>query len=117
MRNTPIPRESFFEAVYQLVRRIPLGRVTTYGALARVLGTQGSARMVGWAMHQAVYQKDIPAHRVVNRHGLLTGRHHFQGEHTMEALLALEGIDTVNHQVLHFEQHFWDPQQVVDSVC
>lgn len=107
---------TFFETVYELVKLVPPGRVTTYGALAHALGTKGGARMVGWALHQAVQHSEVPAHRVVNRNGLLTGKHHFVGERTMEELLASEGIKVCHNRVQEFEKHFWDPQQVVDSL-
>lgn len=106
----------FFEAVYELVKLIPPGRITTYGALAHALGTKGGARMVGWALHQAVQHSDVPAHRVVNRNGLLTGKHHFGGEHIMEELLALEGIEVSSNRVQEFEKHFWDPQLAANDL-
>ena len=106
----------FFQAVYAVVRLIPPGRVTTYGAIAHCLGTKGSARMVGWALHQAAQHPDVPAHRVVNRHGLLTGKHHFTGEHTMEQRLAAEGVHVYNDQVQEFAQLFWDPLQVSEEL-
>ena len=99
---------NFFEDVCEVVKLVPPGRVTTYGAIAHYLGTKSSARMVGWALHQAVYQPDVPAHRVVNRHGLLTGKHHFV-EQSMEALLAAEGIVTVDDQVQDFDRVLWEP--------
>ncbi|MEM9416971.1 MAG: MGMT family protein [Bacteroidota bacterium] len=102
---------SFFEAVYAVVRLIPSGRVTTYGAIAQCLGTKGSARMVGWALHQAAQYPEVPAHRVVNRHGLLTGKHHFTGAQTMEQRLAAEGVRVRQDQVQEFAQLFWDPIQ------
>lgn len=101
---------SFFEKVYQVVELIPSGRVTSYGAIARYLGTGGSARMVGWAMN-ATHQKlqYIPAHRVVNRNGLLTGKHHFGGLDTMKQLLESEGIKIIDDQIVNFIDAFWDP--------
>ncbi len=99
---------SFFDDVCEVVKLVPSGRVTTYGAIAHYLGTKSSARMVGWALHQAVHQPDVPAHRVVNRNGLLTGKHHFV-EQSMEAQLAAEGIVTVNDQVQNFQQLLWEP--------
>ena len=83
---------SFFDRVYIVVRQIPEGRVTSYGAIANFIGASGSARMVGWAMSNASKMEDIPAHRVVNRNGLLTGKHHFPGTRLMEQLLEEEGI-------------------------
>ena len=106
----------FFEAVYAVVRLIPPGRVTTYGAIAHCLGTKGSARMVGWALHQAAQLPDVPAHRVVNRHGLLTGKHHFTGALTMEQRLAAEGVRVYKDQVQEFAQLFWDPLQVSEGL-
>ena len=101
--------QNFFESVYEVAREIPYGRVTSYGAIARDLGAARSARMVGWAMNGAVAREDIPAHRVVNRKGLLTGKHHFGGSMLMQQLLENEGIEIQNDQVVNFEKHFWDP--------
>ena len=98
----------FFEKVYQVAQRIPYGRVTSYGAIANYLGASGSARMVGWALNGA-NKIEVPAHRVVNRNGLLTGKHHFQGTNLMQQLLENEGVEVVDNKVLHFEKHFWDP--------
>ncbi len=112
LRDTPTAlRRSFFEEVYEVVKLVPYGQVTTYGAIACYLGTAGSARMVGWALHQAIHQKEIPAHRVLNRNGLLTGKRHFGGQHTMEELLTSEGIVVHNDRVQNFESVFWDPRQ------
>ncbi len=89
---------------------IPSGRVTSYGAIARYLGTGGSSRMVGWAMNNSHTQnQDVPAHRVVNRNGLLTGKHHFGSPFLMQKLLENEGVNIENDQVLDFEKLFWDP--------
>ena len=101
--------QNFFDSVYEVAREIPYGRVTSYGAIARYLGAARSARMVGWAMNGAVAREDIPAHRVVNRIGLLTGKHHFGGSTLMQQLLENEGIEVQNDQVVNFEKHFWDP--------
>ncbi|MBC7827530.1 MAG: MGMT family protein [Chitinophagaceae bacterium] len=102
--------ESFFELVYQVVRQIPKGRVTSYGAIATCLGTKLSARMVGWAMHGAHSLKPrIPAHRVVNRNGMLSGKHHFETPTRMEALLKKEGILVKNDIIVNFDKLFWDP--------
>ncbi len=101
----------FFEDVYEVVRLIPAGRVSSYGAIAQYLGSKGSARMVGWAMHQAHSLEDVPAHRVVNRQGLLTGKHHFGAPDRMQQLLEAEGVTIKDHQVQHFEQRFWDPSR------
>lgn len=101
---------SFFENVYQVVQQIPYGRVTSYRAIARYLGTPGSARMVGWAMnHSHTATTEIPAHRVVNRQGVLTGKHHFGGPLVMQQLLESEGIKIVDDQIVHFDAVFWDP--------
>jgi methylated-DNA-protein-cysteine methyltransferase-like protein len=101
---------SFFEKVYAVVALIPPGRVTSYGAIARYLGTGGSSRMVGWAMNSSHNMlQHIPAHRVVNRNGLLTGKHHFGGLDTMQQLLESEGIEVKNDQVVNFKEAFWDP--------
>ena len=99
----------FFEQVYAVVHLIPKGRITTYGAIAKALGTPKSSRMVGYAMNAAHVNPDIPAHRVVNRIGLLTGKHHFGSPDRMEQLLKAEGIEVNDNQIIHFEAHFWDP--------
>lgn len=101
--------ENFFQRVYEVVRLIPFGRVTSYGAIANYLGSRGSARMVGWAMNASHNMEDIPAHRVVNRKGLLSGKHHFDGTNLMQQLLENEGIKVENNQIIDFESHFWDP--------
>lgn len=106
------PNDNFFERVYAVVRQIPYGKVTSYGAIAKVLGAVRSARMVGWAMNAAHGLDDVPAHRVVNRNGLLTGKHHFDGTNLMQQLLENEGIKVVNNQIIDFEKHFWHPQQL-----
>ncbi|ASO04335.1 MGMT family protein [Arenibacter algicola] len=103
--------ENFFEKVYAVARQIPFGRVTSYGAIAKYLGTARSARMVGWAMNGSHKIEDIPAHRVVNRKGLLTGKHHFEGTNLMQQLLENEGIKVVDNQIEDFENLFWDPWQ------
>jgi methylated-DNA-protein-cysteine methyltransferase related protein len=103
---------SFFEDVFAVVRLIPPGRVTSYGAIAGYLGTRGSARMVGWAMNAAHSSvNDIPAHRVVNRNGLLTGKNHFGSPAIMQQLLENEGVDVTNDQVVRFDELFWDPMK------
>jgi methylated-DNA-protein-cysteine methyltransferase-like protein len=102
--------ENFFELVYEVARQIPKGRVTSYGAIAACLGTKLSARMVGWAMNGAGRIKPkVPAHRVVNRIGMLSGKHHFSPPGSMEKQLKKEGIKVKNDQVVDFEKHFWDP--------
>jgi len=102
-------REGFFERVYEVVRQVPYGRVTSYGAIARYLGTGRSARLVGWAMNSSHVLEDVPAHRVVNRNGVLTGKHHFPGSRLMEQLLENEGIRVENDQIVDFNKYFWDP--------
>jgi len=104
--------ESFFEMVYQVARQIPKGRVTSYGAIAACLGTKLSARMVGWAMNGAGSAKPkVPAHRVVNRNGMLTGRHHFSPPELMQQLLEKEGVKIKNDTVVDFKKRFWDPAE------
>lgn len=107
--------ESFFGQVYQVVRLVPYGRVTTYGAIAAFLGTRRSARMVGWAMNSSHNLKhNVPAHRVVNRIGMLTGKHHFGSPGLMQQLLENEGVLVENDQVTDFAKHFWDPVLELD---
>lgn len=101
----------FYDKVYEVVRQIPYGKVTSYGAIANVLGAKRSARLVGYAMNNA-HDKNVPAHRVVNRNGLLTGKHHFQGTHLMQQLLESEGLIVKNDQIQNFESVFWDPVAV-----
>jgi len=103
------PSGSFFEKVYEVVRQVPRGRVTSYGAIAEYLGTRGSARMVGWAMN--VSHAAAPAHRVVNRFGLLTGKHHFGHPGLMQQLLENEGVEVENDRVVRFDELFWDPMK------
>lgn len=98
----------FFDKCYEIVRQIPYGKVTSYGAIARYLGAAKSARMVGYAM-TASHGKDVPAHRVVNRRGLLTGKHHFGGTNLMQQLLENEGVKIENSKVTDFKSVFWDP--------
>lgn len=100
----------FFDQVYEVVKLIPPGRVTSYGAIAAYLGSKGSARMVGWAMNQSHKMSySIPAHRVVNRKGLLTGKAHFGGYDVMRQLLEGEGIIIAGDQIINFGERFWDP--------
>ncbi len=100
----------FFERVYTVTRLIPYGRVTSYGAIAACIGSPGAARMVGWALNKSHTQEAfIPAHRVVNRIGVLSGKHFFPGENTMKELLESEGLKVEDNQVLNFERHFWNP--------
>ncbi len=102
----------FFERVYEVVLQIPYGKVTTYGAIAEYLGSKGSARMVGWAMNSSKHNlMEIPAHRVVNRNGTLTGKSHFGGSEVMAELLRSEGVDIEDNQILNFNHYFWDPTQ------
>jgi methylated-DNA-protein-cysteine methyltransferase related protein len=104
--------ESFFSRVYEVVKLIPYGKVTSYGAIARYLGTAGSSRMVGWAMNNSHSQEgSIPAHRVVNRNGILTGKFHFGSPGLMQQLLENEGIKVVDDRILDFSNHFWDPSK------
>ena len=104
-------KQNFFNSVFEVVKLIPYGRVTSYGAIAAYLGTKSSSRMVGWAMNASHGLEDrIPAHRVLNRNGLLTGKMHFRGN-TMQELLENEGIEIKNDQVVNFDQLFWDPEK------
>ena len=102
--------EGFFQRVYEVVLQVPSGRVTSYGAIARYLGSPGSARMVGWAMNQSHQHPEfIPAHRVVNRNGLLTGKHHFDGSNLMQEMLENEGAIIQDNRILNLSEMFWDP--------
>lgn len=104
--------DSFFDRVHEIARQIPRGRVTSYGAIAACLGTRLSARMVGWAMMAAPSaKKPVPAHRVVNRNGLLTGKHHYHPPEKMQQLLEKEGITIQDDKVVDFNKRFWDPAQ------
>ena len=101
---------SFFEKVFAVVKHIPFGRVTSYGSIADYLGSRGSARMVGWAMNASFSANEaIPAHRVVNRNGMLTGKHHFGNPHIMQQLLENEGAVIENDKIKNFKEMFWDP--------
>ncbi|RXJ52143.1 MGMT family protein [Gelidibacter gilvus] len=99
---------NFFEKVYEVAKQIPYGRVTSFGAIANFLGAARSARMVGYALNGSV-GKDVPAHRVVNRNGLLSGKHHFEGTNLMQQLLESEGVLVKDNQVQNFDKIFWDP--------
>jgi len=99
--------DNFFQNVFEVAKLIPKGRVTSYGAIARYLGMKSSARMVGWALHGC--PKDVPAHRVVNSAGLLTGKHHFKPPSAMQRALRKEGVNVKNDQVQKFREVFWDP--------
>ena len=105
----------FFVRVYDVVKKIPPGRVTSYGAIAKYLGSAGSARMVGWAMNSASKMEEVPAHRVVNRNGLLTGKHHFPGSYVMQQLLEEEGIQVEDNKIQDFKAHFWDPSEALTT--
>jgi len=108
-------KDNFFEKVYEVARRIPYGRVTSYGAIARAIGAPGAARMVGWAMNRSYEQDEyVPAHRVVNRKGLLTGKMHFPGERTMQELLENEGIIVIDNQIQDFKKVFWEPDSLLN---
>jgi len=102
--------DNFFEKSYAVARLIPFGRVTSYGAIASYLGAARSARMVGWAMNNSSNQKeDVPAHRVVNKQGLLTGKHHFDGSNLMQQLLENEGVVVIDNQIQNLDKVFWNP--------
>jgi methylated-DNA-protein-cysteine methyltransferase-like protein len=102
--------KDFFLRVYEVVRMVPQGRVTTYGAIARYVGSAQSARMVGWAMNGSHTQQEyVPAHRVINRNGRLTGKHHFGGSRVMQELLESEGVAVQEDCVVNFRTLFWDP--------
>lgn len=107
-------KDGFFDMVYEVVKLIPTGRVSSYGAIANYLGTKGSARMVGWAMNAAHNLNDVPAHRVVNRSGLLTGKNHFEAPNRMQELLEKEGITIAENQIQDFAKHFWDPAKELE---
>jgi len=102
--------DNFFEKVYNIARKVPYGRVTSYGAIARYLGTASSARMVGWAMNSShTCSNYVPAHRVVNRNGMLTGKFHFGNSTTMQQLLENEGAVINDDRIINFREIFWDP--------
>lgn len=106
---------NFFEKVYAVTRLVPVGRITTYGAIARYLGSAQSARMVGWALNSTKQlPKWVPAHRVVNRKGLLTGKMHFPGSETMRELLESEGIKVVDDKIENFNELLWDPMKELE---
>jgi len=105
---------NFFDKVYEVARMIPHGKVTSYGAIANYLGQPRSARMVGYAMNGSG-GKDVPAHRVVNKKGLLTGKHHFGGTNLMQQLLESEGIEIVDNQIQNMEGIFWDPSELLKN--
>ena|SRR5690625_77360 len=101
--------KNFYEKVYAVARKIPFGKVTSYGAIAKAIGAAKSARMVGYAMSNS--PEDVPAHRVLNRNGVLTGKHHFPGTDLMQELLENEGLIIKNNQVQDFDAHFWNPKK------
>ena len=101
--------DNFFNKVYEIVRIIPIGRVTSYGAIGKYLGSAKSARMVGWALNKC--PQDAPAHRVVNRYGILTGKVHFNGVNLMQQLLENEGVKIIENKITYFENIFWDPSK------
>ena len=102
----------FYDKVYEIVRKIPFGKVTSYGAIANYLGAKRSARLVGYAMNNS-HEKNVPAHRVVNRKGLLTGKHHFDGTNLMQQLLENEGVEVIENQIQNLETVFWDPYEAL----
>lgn len=101
--------KDFFQRVYEVVKQIPYGRITTYGAIAKKIGAPKSARMVGYALNASHLNEEIPAHRVVNRKGVLTGKHHFQGTNLMQQLLESEGVKIKDNTVQNFDDYFWEP--------
>jgi methylated-DNA-protein-cysteine methyltransferase-like protein len=110
-----MPDKDFFQDVYEVVRLIPFGKVTSYGAIARYLCAARSSRLVGYAMNASHTQsKYVPAHRVVNRNGLLTGKHHFANENSMQELLEMEGLTIENEQIKDFKKYFWDPNEALN---
>jgi methylated-DNA-protein-cysteine methyltransferase-like protein len=111
MKDIPV----YFHWVFETTKNIPKGKVTTYGAIADYLAL-GSARMVGWALRHAGMAKHIPAHRVVNRIGELTGRHHFNPPERMEALLKQEGVEVIDHKIQNFKKHLWIPSEHMDHL-
>ena len=103
-------KTDFYNKVYRVVRTIPVGRVTSYGAIAKHIGSPQAARMVGWALNASHnIQPPIPAHRVVNRNGMLTGKHHFSGIYIMEDLLRSEGVEVLENKILNFDKKYWEP--------
>jgi len=108
--NKFMVEDDFYKNVYSVVRKIPFGRVTTYGAIAKFIGSPSSSRVVGWALNSSHNDSSIPAHRVVNRNGLLTGKHHFFGHDLMKQLLQNEGVIVIDNHVQEFETKFWKPE-------
>jgi methylated-DNA-protein-cysteine methyltransferase related protein len=105
-------KDNIYDLIYQIVHQIPEGRVTTYGAIANCLGIKSGARMVGYAMNSSHTIEGLPAHRVVNRNGVLTGKHHFQNPDEMQNLLEIEGIEVLNDQIVDFKKRYWDPSEI-----
>ena len=103
--------QNFFEKSQAVARQIPYGRVTSYGAIAKYLGSARAARTVGWAMNASHADDSVPAHRVVNSKGILTGKHHFDGTNLMQQLLESEGVKINDYQIMNFEEVFWDPSK------
>jgi len=116
MKDNNTTNESFFDRVYEVAKLIPYGRVTSYGAIAKYLGAARSARMVGWAMNASGKQENVPAHRVVNRKGILTGKHHFEGTNLMQQLLENEGVEVIDNQIQDLETLFWDPMKELNVI-
>jgi len=106
----------FFDRVYEVVKQIPYGKVTNYGAIARYLGAAKSARIVGYAMNASHNMDDVPAHRVVNRNGLLTGKFHFEGTNLMQQLLESEGVPVKENQVQNLKTYYWDPIEALGEL-
>jgi methylated-DNA-protein-cysteine methyltransferase-like protein len=105
--------DSFFQKVYDVVEKVPFGKVTTYGAIAEHLGSKGSARMVGWALNSSKHMNQhLPAHRVINRTGRLTGKNHFGGNDIMAELLINEGVEVIDNCVVNMEKYFWNPEEI-----
>lgn len=110
MNRSKKNNDNFFDRVYEVVRQIPFGKVTSYGAIAKAIGSPQSSRMVGYAMNASHNLEDVPAHRVVNRNGVLTGKHHFDGTNLMQQLLEAEGVVVMDNKILNFKEHFWEPE-------
>ena len=109
MKKATSNNDNFFERVYEIVRQIPEGKVTSYGAIAKAIGAARSARMVGWAMNASHNLEDVPAHRVVNRNGMLTGKHHFEGTNLMQQLLENEGVKIIDNKIVDLDKFIWYP--------
>ena len=114
-RSVNSDENNFFERVYEVTKLIPFGRVTSYGSIANYLGAPRSARMVGWALNSSHTDDSIPAHRVVNRNGILTGKHHFKGSNLMQQLLENENIRVEKNQIVEFNNLFWDPNSELEK--